>query len=403
MKKTLQVLALAAVLVFAFATVASAKYASYTDAFNYLPWTKVVIPVTEHGSDVAVPTDFGANVLYNAVNGTTGQTQSSPHGGYTQTSVKCAVCHSIHRAFSGDADGAALATAGLGTNYFLTNGGTTCVACHASWGASPSTALVEVGEGDSGPHIGVAGSSCTEKGCHGSMHGANPSDYATVRKYNLANPRSVTASGAPADIDSQLNAAIVAGNLNGEITQDALTPDMKAFVTGYVCSPCHNHSQFSVATAPGAESTGAFGGAVAGSDDQMAIRTGHPSAGGASYIPTCEGCHDLVGVATKTTAFPHANSGISVYSTGRYNFKGDDGTPFATNPAFASVSNATPGAETEQYGLWMTSNASGIDTTGAINDNATPISGASTNGFNLQDGACLKCHSTSATSGHPLP
>jgi len=388
MKKTFQVLALTAVLVFAFATVASAKYASYDNKANYLSWT-------------------GANVLYNAINGTTGATQAntSPHGGYTQTSVKCAVCHSTHRAFSGNTDAAgvttARTTAGLGSNYFLTNGSTSCVACHASWGANPSKVLVEVGTGATGPHIGTAGSTCTQRGCHGSMHGMHASKYAAVKKYNLTNEYASDPSHTGGiNIDTQLDNAIAAGNVNSEISLTSTSAGMKAFVTGYTCSPCHSNSQFAVATFDETSNVTAavsFGGEVtsaATSPTTQVMRTGHPSAGGGAWVPNCEACHDLVGVATKTTAFPHANKGISVYANGRYNYEtanyGGDG--------YSSVSNPTAGATTEQYGLWMTSNASD-----AADSLATPIAGASTNGFNLQDGACIKCHSTSETAGYPLP
>jgi hypothetical protein len=79
MKKALIVLVLAAALVFAFSGVAFAKYAGYgynidgTNHVGYLSWD---------GAVFANPAQAG----------------QSPHGGYTANTVKCAVCHSAHRA-----------------------------------------------------------------------------------------------------------------------------------------------------------------------------------------------------------------------------------------------------------------------------------------------------------------
>lgn len=66
MKKALFVLALAVVLTVAFATAAYAEHAPS----NYSQWN------TTYGTNAAIP---------------------SPHAGYSTTTVKCSVCHSIHR------------------------------------------------------------------------------------------------------------------------------------------------------------------------------------------------------------------------------------------------------------------------------------------------------------------
>ena len=81
MKKTLFVMALAAVIVFAFAVPAFAVGPFYTSAagntngggafVNYLSWTWASNNAGESGT---------------------------PHGNYTTTSNKCAVCHAVHRA-----------------------------------------------------------------------------------------------------------------------------------------------------------------------------------------------------------------------------------------------------------------------------------------------------------------
>ena len=345
MKKTLVVLTLALVLVFAFATGASAKYGSYLQEYPYLSWG-------------------GASALFQEVNGTEpAGTELSPHGGYTATTFKCVVCHSTHRA---DTDQTAI---GVGTDRSLLAGTSgACSECHAAWGSNLSDALVEIGETYSGPHIGAGGISCTNRGCHGSVHGSGtPSKYAVAVRYNLTN-------GTLGLLDQQMDEAIAAGNVNFDGTINTTSTDqaMKAFVTGYVCYPCHGNSSFSVA-ARGYANPVTLGGA-------LTYRTGHPSTGSHlnKWRPTCESCHDMIGVATKTTAFPHANRGIDVYK-GR--FDNYTQTPVFDENEIISSDNTV----TTRYGLWMTS-AEYHD-----NVNANPIVDVQ-NGYSLQDGVCIKCH-----------
>lgn len=355
-KRVLFVLTMAAVLVFAFAAVATAKYAGYAANEPYLSWG-------------------GANYIYNAINGTA-DGQLSPHGGYTQTSVKCVVCHSTHRAFTTRtvADGI-----GTSSDFKLLNGvGGSCAQCHAAWGASPSNTLVEIGETYSGPHIGAAGSSCGSRGCHGSVHGiGTDTTYAVVAKYNLAQ-----------DVTTKMDAAIAAGNVNAAITTTATGDAMKAYATGYVCAPCHGNSSFSVATRGFANMISLEG--------TSAMASGHPSASAGAYghAPTCEKCHDMVGVATNSTAFPHANRGIDVYQ-GRFDLGAgfQYGQPLENSTLVTNGVIATDNTPATRYTLWMTSsdyddnvNARPV----AYGDD--PVARGEGGGYSLQDGVCIKCH-----------
>jgi hypothetical protein len=365
-KRVLFVLLAASVALFAFTGAAHAKYAGYKVNDAYLSWTD-------------------ANAIYGAINATT-TAQLSPHGGYTQTTVKCAVCHSTHRAYSN------LSAPGVGTDYSLLNGaGGSCVQCHAAWGASPSGALVEVGQTFSGPHIGAGGSSCTNRGCHGSVHGIGAdTKYAVVAKYNLANE--------DATITAQIDAAIAAGNTNAQISTSATGDAMKALATGYVCSPCHGNSTFAVATRGYASEISI--------DSTVTMATGHPSATGQFYghAPTCEKCHDLVGVATNSTAFPHANRGIDVYK-GRFDYNSYN--VFATDYNSATLYSdgviPTTNTDATRYSLWMTSSTTDA-TTGVLPIVDKGASGSTAGlGYSLQDGACLKCHTTDPADEHVLP
>ena len=384
MKKTLMVLALATVLVFSFATVASAKYASYSATSAYLSWG-------------------GANTI-------AGADQVTPHGGYTQSTVKCAVCHSTHRAYSAArvdtgktdtkgnviyAGGAESTAIGLGYDNNLLAGSNACAACHASWGANSSgNTLVEMGQTTSGPHMGNA-NNCYDKKCHGSIHGSQTSTYAAVAKYNLSY------GGTVADLDAKLDEAIAAGNVAQDISTTAAGRSMKAYVTGYTCAACHGASSFAIAAAGYTNQVTDVANMISepGTDtvDAVSFRTGHPSIGNDTwgyYVPTCETCHDMIGVASNSTAWPNANRGIDVFK-GRYDeeFGGVNGKPGAAS--VSATQKATDNTDATRYGLWMTSGAA-IDDGSAHGEramaDAEPIAGVSTLGYNLRDGACMKCH-----------
>lgn len=363
MKKTLMVLALATVLVFSFATVASAKYASYSGGSAYLSWG-------------------GANTL-------AGADQVTPHGGYTQTTVKCAVCHSTHRAYSANT------AIGNGVDNNLLAGSNACAACHAAWGTnSAGNTLVEMGQTVSGPHFGDgATNNCYNRKCHGSVHGAQVSTYAAVKKYNLSY------AGTVADLDAKLDEAIAAGNVAANINKTDAGRSMKAYVTGYTCSACHAQSSFAIASNGYTNQVSNVANMIVDGTtpiDAVSFRTGHPSIGNdtyGKYVPTCETCHDMIGVATNSTAWPHANRGIDVFK-GRYEeeFGGANGVPGASSVSETQI--ATDNTDATRYGLWMTSGAAVDDgkygkRAGA---DAEPIAGKSTLGYNLRDGACMKCH-----------
>ena len=132
--------ALATCFIFAFSTVAMAKYAGYASqdtTSGYLLWDDAM--------------------LLNPAQGT------SPHGGYRANTVKCAVCHSAHRAASDRV------SAGVGTDWKLTPGGDSCAACHTAAGANPTDKLVEWPSTytDGGPHQSF---NCMGQ-CHSGIHG----------------------------------------------------------------------------------------------------------------------------------------------------------------------------------------------------------------------------------------
>ncbi len=390
MKRVLFVMALATVLVFAFSSVAMAMYAGWGteegDFPGYMSWTT-------------------ANVIADLY---ADGNETGPHGDYTASTTKCAVCHSVHRAYS------ARDTAGVGDHLYLTAAGESCVACHTPAGANPTELLVEwpsVYE-DGGPH---AGQNCTGA-CHAGIHGGIASDYAVAASF-LLNPA----------LDEGMSAAIAAGNLGGGVTEgnlDTYWGDLttagkqgtRAMVTGYLCgqSGCHTSSQFAVNTWGYAEPRASD---PEDPDTLDMLFTGHRTSmtrtstcGGSTchssiFTPGdswCSLCHDMIGKATNTTAWPHANRNITVWEWVR------PAGMLETTEKVASAGN-----------LWMYAgdgtyrDASGEPTSTLMWDGYVPDTTVVNNyrndrintrtvidnavGFgdvlgNINDGTCLKCH-----------
>ena len=149
MKRSLSILAMAVVVLLASGAPAVAKYAGF--AYN-----------VDGDNHVGYISWAGAVALNPA------QAGGSPHGGYTATTTKCAVCHSVHRAASDRTE------AGVGDYWKLTPGAVACIACHTASGSNPTARLVEWPSVylDGGPHRGFQ---CLGA-CHGSVHGANLSE-----------------------------------------------------------------------------------------------------------------------------------------------------------------------------------------------------------------------------------
>jgi hypothetical protein len=401
MKKTLFVLVLAIVLALSFSTVAMAKYAGY--AYN----NPVVVFV-----DGTTETTTVANPLPGYLSWTGALTlapdQTGPHGDYTATTVKCAVCHSVHRAASDRT------TAGVGSHWDLTPAGQSCIACHTASGANPTGRLVEWPSTYSlgGPH---SRQNCMGA-CHSGVHGFKTSTYSAAAAF-LLNPV----------LDAGLTAAIDTGNVKPGVV-DATTLDgvystltstqkagNRAMVTGYLCaqSGCHGSSQFAVNTWGYAGMRSAYPSSSTATDIAF---TGHSTAyaqhcgsGGCHNVAlnssdsNCATCHDMVGVATNSTAWPHANRNISVYEWTR-----PDGV-------FTQTTKDVVAGNLWMYGGDATyRDASGEPTATAMWDGVA-VGGGTINGYsgtrvntrtviegavgfhdghlgNINDSVCLKCH-----------
>jgi len=402
MKKFIGTLALAAVLVFAFGTVAQATYRGFTPIRTQAELDDGILQgfIT-----------FGEARTEMARNGAPAELQNTAHGGYVTTTTKCVVCHSAHRASGVNPDAAQGTAAGSTTGainlanarnqYFLTAGASTCETCHVSSGGQVSQLLVEWGPNGGGPHASP------RRGCllchNAGIHGLSSSNYNVMNTFMLGNTRNRSLSGAdwPADgqwlggnpesRDEQIAREINEGRvLRGEVLDVPLSSPLqsvdadpsaastwwydgarglgpigstppglgviqysaaRSLATAYTCgeSGCHvNSAMFNLNWGMGfdrrdqvrdpdtgagiAQGTAAVTGhvmpslRVAGGSNQSC---GPCHAGNPAGFPTastvagarddsrraygCDQCHDMVGVATNSTAWPHGNQNILVY------------------------------------------------------------------------------------------
>lgn len=224
--------------------------------------------------------------------GLAGAQGSTPHGGYTTHTNKCAVCHSVHQA----RPGGSVLTA-YGPQTALAQG---CLVCHSLGGAFTDVQIVAFADGTISPHA-----TCTR--CHAeSPHGVGVSEYATLANL-LLKP----------DADAFIAQDLSAGSPGLGIAMFDGTGDGSALArgttlgTGYLCSACHTQT-FSVASA-GADPAG--GGTYTGHRVvAQATEDWDESAFGGSPAPaqpiawadadSCRACHDAPD-SRGEPAFPH--------------------------------------------------------------------------------------------------
>jgi len=288
-----------------------------------------------------------------------------PHGGYATTTIKCAVCHSVHR---GDSS--------------LLNGGSSCAYCHtcvAHGGGGVATTLISWDAAGQGPHASM----CANTDCHGGPHGVDASIY--------DGPASKLLSSAG---DAEL-AELAAAN-GVPTTEFATWSDItRALATAGVCqrSGCHSNSMMGVVTSGASLEVSVGTTETVTGHRVIAAVTDAWNADGSmgssrtnltiAYKPVeyCSSCHDLTDDSNGgKAAFPHAiNDVISVA-------QGKPATGIDDRPA--AWLTAAPDALTQStvVGLYNQYTADGSTITGAA-------------GSSILDGICLKCHRDGAGAG----
>ena len=349
MKKSLLVVVLALALMLAFAAPAFAKYAGYSSSKQYVPWAEATSLASLNPA--ATTQTFG------------------PHSGYATTTIKCAVCHSVHR----------------GGNVILNSGANGCAYCHTSTtcgGGAVAGSTKSISWAGSGPH-----SSCSSSYCHAGAHGVGASTYAGPASKLLVHAA-----------DSELNYLATA---NGVATSTFATwnATTRALATGAVCGRggCHENSLFGVVTSgatktlstPAATVTGhrVIAAATATWNTTGAFapatKTGTIAYAGVTY---CNSCHDLADTSCNAgkAAFPHSITGVVDTTSGA------DGSwrpaVWLTAGAYAGDPNRAAVGTYNQYVITARNN-----TKGGVADAVSESAGSS-----ILDGTCLKCHRGSA-------
>jgi hypothetical protein len=395
MKKALFVVAVAAMLVFAFAATAMAATNFVGSAPTYLSWNVVSESYYPGGGigDIAAQ-EFG------------------PHGSYTANTIKCAICHSVHAATSGSVALTGVTGGVAGASVLSAS----CAYCHGVGGFTDLQVAVSKTTGSD--HAGACAG-----GCHAnSPHGVGVSAYKVLAQ-KLLSDRSNRA------IANAINAPLNGDGQTG-MTQDlmdlAVGQDAKlalTMATAYTCAgdgngvglqTCHNSSAFGVAQQNqvmdiSGDQSGTW---LSGHPVYSALDTADWSQPGATYgsqigaqiawKPTtgtavgCDACHDVNNTDISAPAFPHNQVEAADGSTGK-GTDGGDPLLYAIGDTNASILWMTKAADAAGTGQ---ATIAGPDQNANMNTSPNTYRDYQKSYMSIADGVCLKCHiSTDGLSG----
>ena len=374
MKKTVLIVALATMLVLAFAVPAMAINRSGQDRLGAKNDAQGAGAMTYEDWDEANGTNAGTN---------------SPHGNYTTTTVKCVVCHAVHYA-------APAAPAGYvaGNDYTVPSGNQAadtllrskasdaCIYCHATAGIAVNGKPVYDGLGQALTGVGATGGYTTTghaigencSVCHSSVHGAGADDsVASLKGYLLRALPATNVQGTGADTGNMIeaitaidhvaeNQGFAAGEaLAGTIGDYAAVNNatLREQAVGIFCAECHD----------GAYATAAAGAATNVKNSGTAAFSGHRIAAAATTNWNADGSKSS-GTFTGTIAWAAATNCKSCH----------DADDQWGQPAFP---HAWGGSK-----MWLTSAADA----GSAKEADNKVAGGADDGLQLYDGICLKCH-----------
>ncbi|MDR1413112.1 MAG: hypothetical protein LBJ07_04205 [Actinomycetes bacterium] len=429
----------ALLLVGAGASLAGAKYAGYENdaityggqkGIGYLSWGGAVDQMDVSGVPVAA--------------------KVGPHGGYMTATTKCVVCHSTHRANNnatavGQINNQYLATSGSCTQCHTT-WGTGSANLLVEW-AEPG-----LEEGPHAHHGSC--SACHGGGIHGGgsskywgfnayLLGAASDelfeDEIDLQMLRVSEGGNALISDGTTGDDVQdwfVNGTdvntVIGGSPNtfSSYGANGEWAGQRSLLTGWVCSreECHTQSVFGNvvwgatysrnatstssakvnmtghSTAPAALASGSGTGATCGPCHAGSRAGGYgyglplTGAGLNGYVPSgneadvhgCDQCHDMIGRATNSTAFPHGNRNIEIYEwTG--------GTAGGAPATTTRTSRVIGGGNLWMYQMnratIVAPTALGNANT-MVDPNVTVIENAvgGTVPGQIRDGVCIKCH-----------
>ncbi|MBS3956108.1 MAG: hypothetical protein KGZ40_01035 [Clostridiales bacterium] len=282
MKRSVLVLTLAAVLVVAFAGAAFAKTPVTTPGISsgggvgtqawrnlfsgpYNPGFGTTLTVDSTFENLPT-TGFAGYLRWDAsANGSgaevwSGDGSTSPHGNYTTTTNKCAVCHSVHQATVGGTvltawEGVPVANrGGTGSTDVRARASSSCIFCHGQNATFTPVRVNNLTATSITPH-----SYCAR--CHTvSPHGAGASEFPVLAQKLIHD-------GADANINTdaaKLTAAtgLATNELLGFAGSAANRADGVVLGTGYLCGYCHSGAAFAVPVAGYSPTAGGYAGPV---------------------------------------------------------------------------------------------------------------------------------------------
>jgi len=388
-KKTLLVVAVAAILIFAFAGTALAAVNRSGQQFVGAAPTASVIPtqgvdtnVYMNWQDISVTNPLGDNGVP-AIAGT------SPHGNYATTTVKCVVCHSVHYAAPGNAPvsgGDSNNGAQVADTLLRMRADQACVYCHATSGMAVNGMPVYDGSAP-GPSTAanghVTGSNCSF--CHTTVHGVGQDNSVlALAGYLLRTMPSNAAVGAYGTTENMITAvdavnsnAMAQGFADGQAlgaptsTYASVSNDtLRQSAVGIFCAECHagsyaqvaagastnvqdydlNNSPYSGHRIAAVDQTGTWNDPLSAVGQVSSATTTETTV---AWLPAinCASCHaaeDIFG----NTGFPHSWGGSK---------------------------------------MWLLSGADASEAN-KIAPFANPSLGPDPLDLQLQDGVCLRCH-----------
>ncbi|MDR1776101.1 MAG: hypothetical protein LBS17_06660 [Actinomycetes bacterium] len=299
-----------------------------------------------------------------------------------------------------------LAGNGSGTNWFV-NGVTTS----PDQGAVP-TDLVTVGGSTvyATAKATATGYTCGRSGCHEHSTLSINRWGTTLQRDTAYGLTGTTGHASPAGHKADYpnassgadNPSIGDSNAGGNVSANTALgwePSRTTQANGQ-CAPCHPGGSIlcgptgASVNAPTSYSQGVQGAATTGSGDVALV--------GSARTYGCDQCHDMVGVSTGTTAFPHGNRGIKVYE-----FTWNSAAPWSNVAAdlTANLTRSETLLSTTGGNLWMyASNCAYVDDgrhgqadvyTNRMDKDITVLENTVTDGTNVAsttDTVCLKCH-----------
>jgi len=402
MKKTLLVVALAAILVFVFIGSAFAGInASGQDRLGAAAVVGSNIVVFKYDPITGLPTQTnpvagaGTFIYMDWMNtqalGTNGSDQT-PHGNYTTTTVKCVVCHAVHYA----APGGAPADSGLqdADTLLRMKASQSCGFCHATAGMAVNGRPVYDGQNPSDAQTGGGVGTLAMNGghrtgvncsmCHTSVHGMDQDNsVASLAGFLLKNPIPGTVGPNGAPVNEMIDAiqqiedlatfqGFAAGAALGASPFDFSTNPAQTYrarATGIFCAECHNGAYSTVAA--GATTN------VLGSD--TAAFTGHRLA--AAENTWNDGNAVSSSLVNVKVAWAGSEQCVSCHDS-KDNFG---------NQAFPHSWGDTK--------MWLTAKASVTGVSQNLPFGSMPNSGTNTDRPQLSDGVCLKCHVSATGAG----